>query len=160
MRILTVMGAVYNGLERVRLRRHQHPREQRLHRRLQCFRQQNGKLPQQHISRDHQPDARGLETCLSAATLSCNRRCPPIKMPTDQKNTRKCTTARHGRCLGGLEYCALLLILYLRSTAASPRLNPRVTMRGRPQTLSLVASDPMFPRQRLHPEAMNEHDRG
>ena len=95
MRIFTVMGAVYNGWEGVRLQRHQHPREQRLHRRLQCFRQQNGKLPQQHISRDHQPDARGLETCFSAGTLGCNNAAPPIEMPTDPKNTPKCTRARH-----------------------------------------------------------------
>jgi len=114
VRILTVMGAVYNGLEKVRLQRHQHPREQQLHRRLQCFRQQNGKLPQQHIWRDHQPDARGLETCFSAATWAA------ITLPPDQdgdraKNTPECTRARHGRCLGGLECCGLLLILYRRS---------------------------------------------
>ena len=66
---------------------------------------------------------------------------PPIKMPTDPKNTPKCTRARHGRCLGGLECSALLLILYLRSTPASPRLNPRVARRDHPQILSLVASD-------------------
>ena len=30
MRILTVMGAVYNGLEGVRLQRHQHPTELRV----------------------------------------------------------------------------------------------------------------------------------
>ncbi len=59
-------------------------------------------------------------------------------MPTDPKNTPECTRARRGRCPGSI----------------SP-----VTRRDQPQTLSLVASDPMFPRQRRHPEAVNEHDR-
>jgi hypothetical protein len=46
-----------------------------------------GSYPNSNISRDHQPDARGLETCFSAGTLGCNNAAPPIEMPTDPKNT-------------------------------------------------------------------------